>query len=283
MNSSTNKKIEKILERQLKFQKMVNLPVDSHELETQCKLSEIYIFKMIEEAVELRKEFPSMLNAWSKVQKTPDISRIKEEMCDVFLFFVNIMLTWKVSLDDLIEVLNSVQKNNFIKVKEKKINVLNNRILSLKSKNKKIGVGQGNLYAKYVFIGQNPSSKIDNGYKFWSDEKDGSSRILLPLLNELDVRNSSYFTNIVKSTTEDNKEPDDETINFWIPYLKEELEIIKENNNKSVIVSLGKFVDSVLNKNNIKHVSIYHPAAIMRGSCSKKQYKDQIKKIVNEK
>lgn len=261
--------IEDIYQRQYSFQKFIDFPVDSNLEDDRNEMSEKFVFKLIEESIELRKEFPSMMNPWSKSQKQPDLIRIKEELSDVFLFFINFLMVWKIDFGDFTNFVKTIQDRNFQKIKEKKMKSLNDKILSIPGYTS--GIGSGCLSPKYIFVGQNPGNRISHGYQFWSNPEDGSSKILLPILDKLGIRNQSYFTNIVKSTTVDNIEPTSDEILFWQTFLDEEMAILKTDC-KPKIVSMGNFV-----KKNIKSdCHITHPAAIIRGLKTKEEYEREI-------
>lgn len=265
--------IKKLIDRQKSFQRFVGFPVDSVLESVRNEMSEKYLFKMIEEVIELRKEFPSAANPWSKSQKVADIDRIKEELADVIFFLINFINVWKFTPEEIIDVLGKVQDNNFRNVKQKKMNMLDTEILNLPGST--VGLGQGNLSPKYIFIGINPSSGIEKGYRVWSDEKDGSSSVLLPILDKLGIRGYCYFTNLVKCTTVDNSEPDG--VEFWTEYLKKEVEILKHDNPGCKIIAMGKWVSQNLP---FPHSSIHHPSYILRGGLTANEYELEITKEI---
>ena len=270
--------LQKIKERQIEFQRLVGFPIDS-KLETdRNELSEKYVFKLIEEAIELRKEFPSIMNPWSKKNKPADLSRIKEEMSDVLLFFINLLITWRIDFEDLLKVAQGVQDVNFYKVKEKKLAMLNQRILDIPGYTS--GIGQGSLNPKYVFLGMNPGKSIEHGYKVWSNSEDGSSKILLPVLEKLGILDDCYFTNIVKSTTTDNREPSKELLDFWVPFFLEELFILEADNPGVKIITMGKYVTENYQGPEVSG-SIAHPASLLYGNLDKDQYEQQIRTAIS--
>ena len=60
--------INKIIDRQRAFQALAEVKIDTLVAKDINGISEMYLFKAIEEIVELRKTFPSELNKWSKSQ-----------------------------------------------------------------------------------------------------------------------------------------------------------------------------------------------------------------------
>lgn len=273
-------KLEELVENQKEFQRGLGWPIDSVSESDRNELSERYIFKLIEEAVELRREFPSVMNPWSKHQKSADITRIKEEFSDVLMFLINIAIVWKFSPEDVLESLIKTQKNNFKKIKERKMAVLNTDILKIP--NRVSGVGDGNLSPKYVFVGQNPGKDIVQGYQFWSKPEDGSSQILLPTLEALGItRDQCYFTNIVKCTTPDNKEPDDELTDFYMEFLFEEINILKFGNPDMRVIAMGKWAEKVMNNLMMGTTdAIPHPASVIYGTYTPITYRDKIEEVI---
>lgn len=266
-----------IIEKQKEFQRLVGWPIDSNLESDRNEMSERYIFKLIEEAVELRREFPSAINPWSKHQKVANLDRVKEEFSDVVLFLINILIVWKFTPDEILEVITKTQDNNFKKIKERKMEMLNSDILKIP--NRVSGIGSGNLSPKFVFVGQNPSKSITQGYKFWSDPEDGPSKVLLPILEELGIKlEDCYLTNIVKCTTPDNKKPDDDLTNFYLELFNQELDILKINNPGMNVIAMGDWV-----KGHIPYYeeAIDQPEVVLYGT-DIETYKDHVKLILKD-
>jgi NTP pyrophosphatase (non-canonical NTP hydrolase) len=116
----SRQKVNQIISRQKEFQKAVGFQVDSDKESIRNELSEKYLFKAIEEIVELRKEFPSMMNPWSKSQGLSDEKRVREELVDVLLFLLNFAIVWRITPTEILEEMKKVQDKNFEKMEEKK-------------------------------------------------------------------------------------------------------------------------------------------------------------------
>lgn len=269
--------MNEIRKKQEEFQKVVGFPVDSKKEDDLLQMSETYIFKAIEELIELRKEFPSIMNPWSKDQRMSDRQRILEEFSDVQLFLINFANIWNLTDEEIVENLKFVQRRNFVSLKRKKLEKFNDSILGTPGYT--IGVGQGNLYPKYIFIGQNPGEGIHNGYKVWSDENDGSSKVLLPILDKLQIRQDSYFTNLVKCTTPGNEQPNLEMKSFWLPKLLEEIRILSIDNPDIKIIPMGKYVSDSFSRTEY-HNSIPHPAFVLRGGMTYEQYEKEVENAI---
>lgn len=268
------KELETIIEKQKDFQRFVNFPIDSNLESDRNELSEKFIYKLIEECIELRKEAPSAMNPWSKKQKEADMTRIKEEMSDIFLFFCNIMITWRISPSEILSQITQVQEQNFVKVKERKMKMLNEQILNIPGYSS--CVGDGNLTPKYVFIGQNPSHEVGHGGKTSIDETNGLLGVLLPILDTMGIRQDCYFTNIVKSTTIDGIEPSNLLTNFWNSTLIEELDILRKGNPGMKIITMGTYASNALTT----PTQINHPTFVLRGGITKEKYEEQIKEAI---
>ncbi len=276
--------IDTILTKQCEFQKdLANFPIDSNLESDRNELSEGYVLKMIGEIMEFTREFPSAFNKLSKHNKEADLVRIKEELSDVFLYFCNLLLTWRIDWDEFLEIVTQVQNNNFTKVKEKKMKALNEEILDIPGY--VCGVGSGSINPKYVFIGQNPGQGIEKGYKFWSNPSDGSTKVLLPALDVIGIRQDCYFTNLMRCSTDGNREPTTDEVVFWNEYLIEELSILKSGNPDMKIVLMGSFVRNHFpgviyldkNKNSSEIIHVTHPSYVLRGGISKEDYLQNLK------
>jgi len=206
-------KINKIIERQKDFQRIVGFPIDSNLESDRNEMSEKYIFKLIEEAIELRKEFPSVMNPWSKKQKEVDLLRVKEEMSDVLLFFINLLATWKFSFEEILNVIEEVQENNFSKVAEKKLKILNEQILNIPGYIPLLGYG-------------NPTPKRIHLYKSFRDTH---------VIDETISSRECYYTHLVKYLPPNKNEPTEDDISFWEPFLVEEMKIVTMNPDVEII------------------------------------------------
>jgi DNA polymerase len=136
-------------------------------------------------------------------------------------------------------------------------------------------MGDGNLDADIVFIGEAPGKKEDEqGIPFVG----AAGRFLNVMLEAAGmVRSDVYITNIVKYRPPNNRDPSvDEKAAFW-PYLVHQLEIIQPK----VVVTLGRhsmssFLPGVIigdvhgqphhvrvGDMNITVIPLYHPAAAL--------------------
>jgi uracil-DNA glycosylase len=77
--------------------------------------------------------------------------------------------------------------------------------------------------------------------------------------NNLD-RSKLYVTSVVKQTTPRNRKPTAEEIEYWMPYLLQEIEKVKPK----TIVLMGTVAWRTPRLHGIDYMETYHPAAAMR-------------------
>ncbi len=149
-------------------------------------------------------------------------------------------------------------------------------------------VGQGNHNAEIMFIGEAPGlNEAKTGVPFCG----ASGRILNELLEHVGIkREDVYVTNILKDRPPDNRDPEVNEIEVCLPYLKEQIRIIKPK----VICTLGRYsmgvimqqfglaegLDSIskihgkeFEKDGIKILPLYHPAVAVYNSNMKETLK----------
>lgn len=122
-------------------------------------------------------------------------------------------------------------------------------------------LGEGNLDADVVFIGEAPGKKEDElGRPFV-----GASGILLDvMLQSIHLnRKLVYITNIVKYRPPDNRDPSPKEKKEFLPYLERQLDVIKPQ----LIVTLGRHSTNVFLPN--MQISQIHgqPQHIEFGEC----------------
>ncbi len=174
-------------------------------------------------------------------------------------------------------------KNKMIqiqKVKDKVLNLKDSPFYKFRIKNKYQPVlGEGNLNSKIMFVGEAPGEKeAIQGKPFVGL----AGKLLDTLLETAELkRNDIYITSVVLDRPPGNKTPSKKESNDYVPFLFEQINIIKPK----IIVLLGKIaIETVfqhfgirkvesLNKihgktykvkadyGNIKLIPFYHPAA----------------------
>jgi len=157
-------------------------------------------------------------------------------------------------------------------------------------------IGYGNIKAKIMFIGEAPGRNEDiQGKPFVGS----AGKLLDYLLNKINLkREDVYITNVVKCRPPNNRTPLKEEIDACIPYLKEEIEMIRPE----IIVTLGRTSGAALseifgqrwegiekergtikefeyNNMKVKMISTYHPAAALYRPEIKSKLEEDFEKI----
>lgn len=151
--------------------------------------------------------------------------------------------------------------------------------------------GEGNPDTDIYFIGEAPGANEDKlGRPFIGR----AGKFLEQVMVENNLkREDVYISNVVRFRPPENRDPSEEEIAAFAPYVDKEIEII----DPSVIVTLGrfsmnKFLPGVKisqvhgkptliewNKRKIAVVPMYHPAAALRASAIMQQFREDFKII----
>jgi uracil-DNA glycosylase family 4 len=147
--------------------------------------------------------------------------------------------------------------------------------------------GDGNIDAKIVFIGEAPGKNEDiQGIPFVG----AAGKFLNEMLETIGLeRKDIYITNIVKYRPPNNRDPLPEEKQEFLPYLQEQLDIIKP----TLIVTLGRHsMDSLLPGLKISQVHgqpkrhqgrvylpLFHPAAALYNGAMRQTLIDDFAKI----
>jgi len=162
-------------------------------------------------------------------------------------------------------------------------------------------VGQGNHYASIVFIGEAPGkNEALTGRPFCG----AAGKILDNLLESVGIkREDVYITNIVKDRPPENRDPLPEEIEFYAPFLDQQIHIIQPK----VIATLGRFsMEYIMKKfglvselksisqihghifktnslsgNSITIIPLYHPAAAIYNQHLKTVLVEDFKSLIN--
>ncbi len=96
-------------------------------------------------------------------------------------------------------------------------------------------VGEGSHTAHILFIGEAPGkNEAETGRPFCGK----SGRVLDNMLESIKLNRSDvYITNIVKDRPQENRDPTEEEIKLYAPFLDKQIEIIQPQ----VIATLGRF------------------------------------------
>ncbi len=150
--------------------------------------------------------------------------------------------------------------------------------------------GEGNTKARIFLIGEAPGRDEDlQGHPFV-----GLSGKLLDKIFEACGFNRNehiYISNILKCRPPGNRTPSPEEIEKCLPFLKQQIELIKPK----ILVLLGatalkslmdpgmkitKVRGTWLNWNNYLTIPVYHPSALLRNPALKRETWEDFKKII---
>lgn len=128
------------------------------------------------------------------------------------------------------------RKERMRQIKDEVLNLKNSPLYEERVKNNYYPViGQGNHHATIVFVGEAPGkNEAETSVPFCGT----AGKILDQLLASAGIdRKEVYITNIVKDRPPGNRDPSQEEIEIYAPFLDRQIDIIRP----SVIVTLGRF------------------------------------------
>ncbi|MBI2851598.1 MAG: uracil-DNA glycosylase [Chloroflexi bacterium] len=118
--------------------------------------------------------------------------------------------------------------------------------------------GEGPASARIMLIGQNPGEEEARlGRPFVGRSGKYLDRVLAE--NGID-RKELYITSVVKETTPGNRPPTRQEVEYWLPYLMDEISRVKPG----VVVLMGRVAWEIPRLVSITYVETSHPAAAMR-------------------
>jgi uracil-DNA glycosylase len=134
--------------------------------------------------------------------------------------------------------------------------------------------GEGLINSKIMLIGQNPGKEEDLCKKPFVGK--AGKYLDKVLISNNFKRNHLFITSIVKHKTPNNRPPKKDEILACLPYLIEQILIIKPK----IIVLMGNIAKKYVPRNkNIKYIETYHPAAAMRFPKIKDKFEKDFKKL----
>lgn len=152
--------------------------------------------------------------------------------------------------------------------------------------------GQGNKKARLMFIGEGPGADEDKqGIPFVGKAGQLMNNAFQALkINREDV----YIANIVKCRPPSNRVPEDDEVQTCLNYLRNQVILIKPK----IIVLLGSTAlknilgkeygitavrGNWMEKNGIKYMPTWHPAALLRDENKKIEFWNDLKEVKNKK
>jgi uracil-DNA glycosylase len=138
---------------------------------------------------------------------------------------------------------------------------------------KEIVFGEGPTEAEVMLIGQNPGKEEAKRRKPFVG-RSGKYLNSVLLKNNIDRRNL-YITSVVKQPTPGNRKPTKQEIDYWMPYLIEEIKRVRPK----VIFLMGEVARETPRFEGISYIETYHPAAAMRFPKARERFERDIKRI----
>ncbi|MCL2172241.1 MAG: uracil-DNA glycosylase [Nitrososphaerota archaeon] len=136
--------------------------------------------------------------------------------------------------------------------------------------------GEGPANAKVMFIGQNPGAEEEQTGRPFVGR---AGKFLTKTLTEFGInRKEVYITNIVKHTSPENRKPCPEEVSLCIPYLIQEITLIKPK----IIVLLGASAKETPRIAGIEYFEIVHPSAAMRFTKMREKFRAQIAELTKQ-
>ena len=149
-------------------------------------------------------------------------------------------------------------------------------------------IGEGNKNAKIMFIGEGPGADEDaQGIPFVGK----AGKLMNMAFAGVGIkREEVYITNIVKCRPPNNRNPEKEEADACMEYLKEQINLIKPE----IIVLLGsvalknilgeeysitKTRGQWIEKEGIKYMPTFHPAALLRDETKKLAFWNDLKTV----
>ena len=153
----------------------------------------------------------------------------------------------------------------------------------LKKNSNNIVFSDGNPNAKIMIIGEGPGANEDlEGVPFIGR----TGELLDKMLSSINLdRDNTYITNVVNYRPPENRNPTEEEIARYLPYLTKHIEIV----NPTILILLGssalkavigsdevisetrgKWIDKKIGKCNTSVIASFHPAFLMRQPDQKK-------------
>jgi uracil-DNA glycosylase len=196
----------------------------------------------------------------------------------------------KIKFKDMRKVLETV--NDYIG-RCRRMNELNEEYAELPGKQRRWDLsarfvpGEGPLNASMMFIGQAPGRSEDEKLRPFIGR---SGELLSSMLNSARIRRDRvYITSVVQFFPPENRMPTDEESELCMPFLKEQVSIIKP---KAVVLlgslsskmllnveSVEKDHGRIVERNGIKYMVTFHPAAALRFFRIRTIMKEDFKKL----
>jgi uracil-DNA glycosylase family 4 len=147
------------------------------------------------------------------------------------------------------------------------------RKCSLWQNAKNVVPGEGPANAHIMLVGQNPGADEDAAGRPFIGR---SGKFLTKTLAEYGInRNEIFVTNIVKHLTPQNRKPSADETAACVPYLVNQVCIIKPK----IVILVGASAREAPRQEGIEYIEIIHPSAAMRFNKMREKFKAQIAEL----
>lgn len=149
--------------------------------------------------------------------------------------------------------------------------------------------GEGSPHARLVFVGEGPGQKEDLAGRPFVGE---AGQLLTRIIGAMELkREEVYICNVVKCRPPRNRDPEKDEIETCIPFLKNQLNIIRPE----ILCTLGRVAGQSLlgeafkithergtwhSYNDIPLMPTYHPAYLLRNPSAKRHVWEDVQKIM---
>lgn len=195
--------------------------------------------------------------------------------------------------------MNSEKYELLKQIKEEVINLKESPLYEERIKNNVFPViGEGSHNAKIMFVGEGPGkNEAETGRPFCG----AAGNVLTELIESIGLkRDDVYITNIIKDRPPNNRDPLPSEIKIYAPFLDRQIEIIQPKiiatlgrysmayvmekfkllwELKSISQIHGKVFDAKTSYDNVKIITLYHPAVALYQNSLKNQMLEDFKII----
>lgn len=123
--------------------------------------------------------------------------------------------------------------------------------------------------ADIVIVGEAPGAEEEKGGTPFIGR---SGKLLRNVLGESGLEWSRVLiTNVVCVRPEDNRTPDPDEIESWLPHLLDQVE------NRLAVLGVGRTAQRALTQLGVTHTAVYHPAYILRNGVHRAAWEQQLR------
>lgn len=102
--------LEHIFENQIKFNKMISIPLEGLNVTEAEKLTKEHVLAIVSELGEVLEKIS--WKYWKKPKKYVDMHELALELVDVFIFSINLLIIWGITPEELFALYNEKKDIN---------------------------------------------------------------------------------------------------------------------------------------------------------------------------